>query len=935
MRDRNVGWFTVLGMTPMPGGTWSYNLPGIYQTTDGGNTWTAIDSSWEWNCIKEKNGTLFTSNGGVAPLSGSECMITTAAAPYTNNGKNFLWQHIYLTKDAGSTWADLNWPLSSSSGFGESWGLCYLQSRHTFFAYPEGGLGAGPHHTWLSSDTGKTWVNAGSIAAPYSDNVSGNIEGAASAIYIQSCDVSSSPGMFRSTNDGQSWKCIGGPTLDADTRFCVLPTCNGGTIIAFDINGGVWETTDGGDGTLPEDDTTRFSIAAIPRIPVCSTSESLATITSNLCPDGLVISSATLVGDTIHFALDSLPTLPESLGGGARDSFYVLFDPLKQAGTFSTKLHITGTTVLPDTSYPFDTIITVTATSTPVTPQLTASSNAFDFAPTSRCSTSDTSIVFRNMGCAPDTLTNVSLAAEGITWLADSATNRDSLPIIIQPGDSVALRFHFAPAGTARYSGVATLTVISMGLTETEMISLSGQGLPGMASLASSLASQSYTFATRTDCGAADSLDFSLHNPDCDTLKILSVHLNSTGNLSAINIGGERSNLIGGDTLHYRWVVSPHDTGASQSTIAITYQLPDGSIHDTIFTASASVVAGNSALAVDTALRDLGSIYVCQERDTIIWLKNTGCDTLRILSGQFDPSHGTNGAYGSDATYPIIIAPGDSAKEEILFTPDTTGHPLSISGNFTITSDANSGPPSQTIPLTTSIVYPIHLTLSLLKFDSATDGSIVKFYLVANWNSPPSPAMISALHFDLTHNDDILSYTGFSGNGLNVKNDPLVNSMMTQHFTLAPIPTSDTIGTLIFQVYLTKASTTPLALSNITFDTPSGLSSDCIASLGDSGSAFTYNYSCGDRTLARFMETGSPFMIESIVPNPARASLRVEGNGEGVEAELDDILGRNILVPTLYALPFTLDVKSIPSGVYYLRLSQSGFVQTRRVVIER
>jgi hypothetical protein len=92
---------------------------------------------------------------------------------------------------------------------------------------------------------------------------------------------------------------------------------------------------------------------------------------------------------------------------------------------------------------------------------------------------------------------------------------------------------------------------------------------------------------------------------------------------------------------------------------------------------------------------------------------------------------------------------------------------------------------------------------------------------------------------------------------------------------------------------------------------------------------------CGDSTLARFMQTGSPFTIESIVPNPARSSLRVEGKGQGVSCEFTDNLGRSILPSTLYALPFTLDVKSIPSGVYYLRLSQDGFVQTRRIIIQK
>jgi hypothetical protein len=475
--------------------------------------------------------------------------------------------------------------------------------------------------------------------------------------------------------------------------------------------------------------------------------------------------------------------------------------------------------------------------------------------------------------------------------------------------------------------------------------------LPGTASLASTLASPAYTFATRTDCGAADSLDFFFTNPGCDTLKILSAHLNSIGNLTAINIGGERSNLFGGDTLHYRWIVSPRDTGASQSTIAITYQLPDGSIHDTMFTALATVVPGNSVLAVDTALRNLGVVYVCQQRDTIITLYNTGCDTLRITGGSFS---GTNGTYASDATYPIIIPPGDSAKEEILFNPDTTGHPLSISGNFTVTSDANSGPKTVIIPLTTNIIYPVHFTLSLLKTDSATDGSIVTFYLLLGGGQDVRSTSLRALHFDLTHNDDLLSLVSATGAGLNHFRLPgSAGSARRDSFAVSPLlfkegaggGLSDTIGTLTFQVYLTKDSTTPLTLSNITFDTPASLSPDCIASLDDSGSAFSYIYSCSDRTLQHFMQTGAPFTIESIVPNPARdeirVGIRVPGTGvrsagsgiRGIGYELFDALGRDALSGE--DVPSMLNVSGLPSGVYYLRLSQNGFVQTRRVVIQK
>ncbi|HEY3874599.1 MAG TPA: T9SS type A sorting domain-containing protein [Candidatus Kapabacteria bacterium] len=93
---------------------------------------------------------------------------------------------------------------------------------------------------------------------------------------------------------------------------------------------------------------------------------------------------------------------------------------------------------------------------------------------------------------------------------------------------------------------------------------------------------------------------------------------------------------------------------------------------------------------------------------------------------------------------------------------------------------------------------------------------------------------------------------------------------------------------------------------------------------------------CGDSILLETLR-GEPFTfsIQSIIPNPANASVRVEGNGQSVTAELDDALGRESLPAALYSFPFTLDIRTLPSGTYYLRISQNGSVQTRKVAIER
>jgi hypothetical protein len=203
---------------------------------------------------------------------------------------------------------------------------------------------------------------------------------------------------------------------------------------------------------------------------------------------------------------------------------------------------------------------------------------------------------------------------------------------------------------------------------------------------------------------------------------------------------------------------------------------------------------------------------------------------------------------------------------------------------------------------------------------------------------------ITGIQFDLTHNDDLLSFQ--SASGLTRVNHPLPppwkGGGITDTFVASPLLFKegagsglDTIGSLAFQVYLTDSSETPLTLSNILLSTP-GFEPDCIATIDSNSSGFTYLYRCGDSELQGFLQTGTvPLQIESIVPIPANASLRVEGSGQNVEAELFDALGRETLPPTLHPLPFTLDVSSLPSGTYFLRLSQNGYVQSREISIER
>jgi len=169
-----------------------------------------------------------------------------------------------------------------------------------------------------------------------------------------------------------------------------------------------------------------------------------------------------------------------------------------------------------------------------------------------------------------------------------------------------------------------------------------------------------------------------------------------------------------------------------------------------------------------------------------------------------------------------------------------------------------------------------------------------------------------------------------------------------------------------YQTYLSSSSTKIYLDSVRSYGHRIFCDCDVTSFSGADSVELNFQYHCGDSVLAEYLRTGNvPFSIESVVPNPAREELSVrvrqQVNG-AVRYELIDGLGRVVLngeffstppalTPTLGLAPvvatfapqgprgegedFRLNVGALPSGVYNLRVSQGGFVQARRVVIER
>ncbi len=544
----------------------------------------------------------------------------------------------------------------------------------------------------------------------------------------------------------------------------------------------------------------------------------------------------------------------------------------------------------------------------------------------------------RNTGC--DTL-----IISGMRLLGDSGFSLVSLPpdSVLLPDSSEIITIQFAP----RVKGVqsATLSFHSRNIAydpgQDTMVTIAGLGSTGATVL--DIDTSIRNFGALYACESRDTT-ITLYNPGCDTSVISGITLSGDSDFSLVSVPADSLVLPdSSETIIIRF--SPRGKGTQSAVLSFHSQdIVNDPGRDRIITFDGSGLGGQSALLADTSLRDFGALYPCESRDTTIWLYNPGCDTLTIDTAFF-----ANAAYSADTEFPLMILPDSSTSVRIHLAASSS----SMVGKVSFLSNATAGPDTLAVPLTASLLHPATLRLVLSPSDSAAAGQTVTCYILLEGQIRRS--LVSALDFDITHDDDLLSFLKASGMGLSIVKTTSSPGIQTQSFSLSPLPASDTVGTLMFQVYLTDSANSPITLSNVTLATTRNLPGDCIASIGDSGAAFAYLYRCGNHILQDKLLTGQvAFRIQRIVPNPASTALTITVSGNrhpGMEYQLFDALGNCVLVQcpvaetaplqstnhTVTPVPHTLrlDVSSLPSGIYFLRISSGDYAVSRSVAIER
>ncbi len=895
-----------------------------YRSIDDGNTWVNVDNSHTYNdAVGNGDSVIDFRTFGSPPYVYGNCLFST------DGGKN--WQR-------------------NSYGPPIGYSACFIYHTRTVFTASEE-MGNPPSATspyyhagpwidydgnciWRSIDGGGDWKVVTSPLRNGKIVLTGAIASNGCATYAQQQDVSldiPDVGMLRSTDLGLTWQHVGGPALALDT---VNGTCyatdneisvvgNGAVVYANDGEGNLWKTTDGGDGALGTPTSEKISVGAFPSVAACSRAEVLAKVFGINCANGFTLTSATLEGDTAHFALDSLPAMPYSIGGSVIDTFFIRFNPAKTVGTFSTTLHITGTIVGPDTTLPFDTVIAVSATSIASPMSFTSSVDSLGFGPVSTCHGEvDSSIVFVNYGCGPDTISSITLT--GTVFFGSN----DTLPIILAPGDSLVLSYKFIPANPGSFSGSTKLHVESMGLTKDPTIGLSGTGLPSQATL--SLSDTALDLGTFSRCNAAGDTVVTFTNTGCDSLAL-------TG--ASVAAGSGFTLLAGGDTVlapgeSARYTIGFWDTTAGELVSALHMRAigaHGGNTIDITVPLRAMVVAGSRLAALNTQSIDVGTTSICEERDSSITIKNTGCEPDTITTLSF-----ANTTFSSLQPLPIIIPPHSDTTISIATVIDTTGHATANTDTLEVTGNLDA--PLLPVVLSRGIQYPDHFSLALSAPDSAPVRATVPVYVLRKGTVPSQAA---ELDFSLVYNDDLLGYLQpIQPDISSIASTLLPSGLMERSFAMKPASDRDTIATIQFQSYLTRNDVTPITLTGQNFQVVGPTPAACIASLdtGAVGQNFTLELACGYGPMISTIKN-VPFKITSIETGADLLNFRVSSSDpryRSCEAQLLNILGTIEEAKPLTASPNTsvsFDIHALPAGAYFLRVSGGGYAVARPIMV--
>lgn len=658
-KDRQTGWCTI---TEAALAGWS----GLYRSTDGGKSWKMMRQS-QFPCGVRENskGVYFTDRGasgtGIIHSADQGKTFSIAAVNSAPLGIDFIDdQRGYVTSEAtssaphmittdgGTTWNTIVNRV-------EAWGVIGVPSTNSFVYASE--KNSNPPYVESSIEirrpdggVARRWEGKG-------NGITGGIagwKGCRSIVYVQGQGGTDKvEGLMRSTDGGETWVNIGGPTNTFDTRFAV--TGRGAVVYAFDKLGNIYKTVTGGDGTLRS--TVRQDITFKNIIPVQSRECDSVTVPIELvlsnCDSARVIFVEVL--DDQHDQLYPVGQAGRFIGGAVRDSVRLRYRP-QEVGNPVFRVLVR---LQQKDGYIEDTILTIPANGLPAAERYTIAeltgTKTIDFGRENICTGDSLRIVtLTNVGCGDLSLRNITLNSPAFELR--SRVN----PITLGAGDNRKYLVRFRPRGL----GSHTAWLVFETRDGRDSIMLAGEGIPGTRGIT---IEQPPISATTCDTIEAK---VRLHNVSCGELEIANV--TTTQPLQVI--GFTAVTLESDSTTEVTIRFAP-SAGGNQ-TIALQLDATiGGDDFDTTLNINVSASVGQAVLSMSDVL-EFDSISTCGQITLPVVLNSTGCDAVFV-----------NGAVIDGVSTPYSIERGVSNQTILRFKSDTiliTFKPDAI-GEFTAT----------------------------------------------------------------------------------------------------------------------------------------------------------------------------------------------------------------------------------------------------------
>lgn len=454
-------------------------------------------------------------------------------------------------------------------------------------------------------------------------------------------------------------------------------------------------------------------------------------------------------------------------------------------------------------------------------------------------------------------------------------------------------------------------------------------------------------------CSTRDTA-LTLHNLSiCDSLQLLSYSITGSGWTSVALPLSAPITLAANDSIAFKLHSSPVASDSNNGGIAVdTLHLHFASF-DTVIVVRAQ--GTSPATSLDEVTPAKFTAPLCDSSSYEVIYINPTCDAITIDSVTFEAATGVpiddlkHFGIGS-VTLPVTLSRGDTLRFDVTFNGTLDSIISSRSGKLRLHTTDNLHTKSSTLTCTTYETRTF-VSFNVQSVDHKNQLSVPAGEYVHVIVTPKatidSTLGVTSIHLILNYNSDILTLDTLIAKGwrITVLDSTHGLNVLIERDRPTTFWKDSTILDLAFYVTISTEASTPLTITQLTFNPSQQQFSQCIlVNTPQLDTAqMTVLQICADETIRRFMNGENVLHFMSLQPNPLSKDQTLHyslQSKEAAEASVDvlDLLGHvvmsNSLVINKGITNTELDIHHLPSGEYFLRISSNSAIGTQKFIVK-